>query len=203
MGALVPTSCLRWSWRNVVSHVQARLGICWCLLRRPNLPLTRSKTSSSHYVLIQKVKTTCNFLVAEMEVENSSMILGWEWQHLTGGSLILDGSHMIVPLNHRTLKITREPQIVPNIENVPSPEIDSIDIGIITYLSSWRRNKSHVHNWLSKTINAGTCNLTTRPLLKVMVSKLFYFHLSRSLFSTRSALVSIAPIISWSWKFSL
>jgi len=42
-----------------------------------------------------QIHTTCNFLVASMEVGNYPIILGHKWQCLTGGYLSLDGSHLI------------------------------------------------------------------------------------------------------------
>lgn len=52
-----------------------------------------------------KVKTTCNFLIAYMEVGNFSIILGREWQYLTGGYLSLDGSHITISHNRKNIVI--------------------------------------------------------------------------------------------------
>lgn len=56
-----------------------------------------------------EVKTTCNFLVAYVEIRNFSMILGCERQHITSAYLSLFGTHMIVPHNHKDFIIMREP----------------------------------------------------------------------------------------------
>lgn len=52
-----------------------------------------------------EVKTTCNFLVADMEVGNFSIILGRKWQFLTGGCLSFDGSHITISHNHKNIVI--------------------------------------------------------------------------------------------------
>lgn len=57
-------------------------------------------------------------MVADIEVGNFSMILGWEWQYLTGGYLSLDGSRLIISHDRINIINMREPSIVPYIENV-------------------------------------------------------------------------------------
>nr|KUM49422.1 hypothetical protein ABT39_MTgene3971 [Picea glauca] len=67
-----------------------------------------------------EIQTTFHFLVANMEVGNFYMILGREWQHLTGGYLSLYGSHMMISRDRKNIIISREPRTVPHIENLPS-----------------------------------------------------------------------------------
>lgn len=66
-----------------------------------------------------EVKTTCNFLLADMEVRNFSMILGREWKYLNGGYLTLDGSHITISHNCKSIIIPREPRTMPYIEKCP------------------------------------------------------------------------------------
>nr|QHR86989.1 hypothetical protein Q903MT_gene998 [Picea sitchensis] len=80
-----------------------------------------------------EIQTTFHFLVANMEVGNFSMILGREWQHLTGGYLSLYGSHMMISRDRKNIIISREPRTVPHIENLPSSEISYIETGLGTY----------------------------------------------------------------------
>jgi hypothetical protein len=49
------------------------------------------------------------------------MILRHEWQQLTDSYLSLDGSHMLLPLDHENIIILREPTTIPCIESIPSP----------------------------------------------------------------------------------
>ena len=80
-----------------------------------------------------EVKTTCNFLVSDMEVGNFSIILGREWQYLTGGFQSLDGSHITISHNRKNLVIPREPRTTPYVENTPGPEINFAETGLGTY----------------------------------------------------------------------
>lgn len=80
-----------------------------------------------------EVKTTCNFLVADMEVGNVSMILGHEWQYLTGGYLSFDESHITISQNRKSIIISREPKTTPYVENISCPEINFIETGLGTY----------------------------------------------------------------------
>ena len=50
-----------------------------------------------------KIKTTCNFLVEDMEVGNFSMILRWEWKHFTWGYQSLNGSPFISARHYKIL----------------------------------------------------------------------------------------------------
>lgn len=56
-----------------------------------------------------EVKTTCNFLIADMEVGNFSMILGHKWQYLTSGYLSLNRSHITISDNCINIIIPQNP----------------------------------------------------------------------------------------------
>jgi hypothetical protein len=51
-----------------------------------------------------------------MHVSNYSIILGRDWQDLTGGYLSLDGSHLSIPKNGKNIIVLREGRISPYIE---------------------------------------------------------------------------------------
>jgi hypothetical protein len=44
-----------------------------------------------------EIRTTLSIHVIDMSVRNYSIILGRDWQALTGGYLLLDGTHLSVP----------------------------------------------------------------------------------------------------------
>jgi hypothetical protein len=44
-----------------------------------------------------EIRTTLSIQVIDMPVRNYSIILGRDWQALTGGYLSLDGTHLSVP----------------------------------------------------------------------------------------------------------
>ena len=50
-----------------------------------------------------QIRTTLNIQVIDMPVSNYSIILGRDWQALTGGYLSLDGTHLSIPRNGKTL----------------------------------------------------------------------------------------------------
>ena len=55
-----------------------------------------------------EIHTTCNLQVMDMNVSNYSIILGRDWQALTGGYYSMDGSHIIVPKGTKNIIIYRE-----------------------------------------------------------------------------------------------
>jgi hypothetical protein len=68
-----------------------------------------------------EVRTTLTIQVIDMSVNNYSIILGRDWQDLTGGYLSLDGTHLSVPRNGKKIIVLREGRISPYIESVPQP----------------------------------------------------------------------------------
>jgi hypothetical protein len=50
-----------------------------------------------------EIRTTLNIQVIDMSVSNYSIILGRYWKALMGGYLSLDGTHLSVPQNGKTL----------------------------------------------------------------------------------------------------
>jgi ribonuclease HI len=67
-----------------------------------------------------------------MPVSNYSIILGRDWQDLTGGYLSLDGSHLSIPINGKNIIVLREGRISPYIEKVPQSNVNFIeeDMGV-------------------------------------------------------------------------
>ena len=49
-----------------------------------------------------------NIQVMDMGVSNYSIILGRDWQVLTGGYLYMDGTHMIIPKGPNNIIVNRE-----------------------------------------------------------------------------------------------
>ena len=66
-----------------------------------------------------EIHTTCNLQVMDMSVSNYSIILGRDWQALTGRYYSMDGSHIIIPKGPKNIIIYREERIIPYIENPP------------------------------------------------------------------------------------
>jgi hypothetical protein len=79
-----------------------------------------------------EIRTTLNIQVIDMHVSNYSIILGRDWQALTGGYLSLDGSHLSIPKNGNNIIVLREGRISPYIEKVPQPNVNYIeeDMGV-------------------------------------------------------------------------
>jgi hypothetical protein len=85
-----------------------------------------------------EIKTTLNIQVINIHVSNYSIILGRDWQALTGGYLSLDGSHLSVPKNGNNIIVLREGRISPYIEKVPQPNVNCIkeDMGVYTIFAN-------------------------------------------------------------------
>ena len=66
-----------------------------------------------------EIRTTLNIQVIDMLVSNYSIILGRDWQALTGGYLSLERTHLSVPRNGKNIIVLREGIISPCIESVP------------------------------------------------------------------------------------
>jgi hypothetical protein len=62
-----------------------------------------------------------------MPVSNYSIILGRYWKALIGGYLSLDGTHLFIPRNGKTIIVLREGIISPYIERVPQPNVNYVD----------------------------------------------------------------------------
>jgi hypothetical protein len=79
-----------------------------------------------------KIRTTLSIQVIDMPVRNYSIILGRDWQDLTGGYLSLDETHLSVPWNGKNIIVLREGRISPYIESVPQPNVNYIeeDLGV-------------------------------------------------------------------------
>jgi hypothetical protein len=79
-----------------------------------------------------KIRKTLNIQVSDMHVNNYSIILGRDWQALTGGYLSLDGTHLFVLRNRKNLIVLREGRISPYIESVPQPNVNYLeeDLGV-------------------------------------------------------------------------
>jgi hypothetical protein len=79
-----------------------------------------------------EIRTTLNIQVIDMPVSNYSIILGRDWQALTGGYLSLDGTHLSVPRNGKNIIVLREGRISPYIESIPQPNVNYIeeDLGV-------------------------------------------------------------------------
>jgi ribonuclease HI len=76
--------------------------------------------------------TTLNIQVIDMLASNYSIILGWDWQSLTVGYLLLDGSHLSIPKNGKNIIVLREGRFSSYIEKVPQPNVNYIeeDMGV-------------------------------------------------------------------------
>jgi hypothetical protein len=79
-----------------------------------------------------EIRTTLNIQVINMSVSNYSIILGRDWQDLTGGYLSLDNTHLSVPRNGKNIIVLREGRISPYIESVPQPNVNYVeeDLGV-------------------------------------------------------------------------
>jgi hypothetical protein len=60
-----------------------------------------------------EIRTTHSIQVINMSVRNYSIILGRDWQALTGGYLSLDETHLSVPQNGKNIIVLREGRISP------------------------------------------------------------------------------------------
>ena len=80
-----------------------------------------------------EIRTTYNLQVMDMNVSNYSIILGRDWQALTGGYYSMDGSHIIVPKGPKNIIIYQEERIVPYVENPPWSEINFVEIDLGVY----------------------------------------------------------------------
>ena len=63
-----------------------------------------------------EIRTTLSIGVIYMPVSNYSIILGRDWQALTGGYLSLDMTHLSIPRNVKNIIVLREGRISPYIE---------------------------------------------------------------------------------------
>jgi ribonuclease HI len=79
-----------------------------------------------------EIRTTLSIQVIDMPVRNYSIILGRDWQSLTGGYLSLDDTHLSVPRNGKNIIVLREGIISPYIESVPQSSVKCIeeDVGV-------------------------------------------------------------------------
>jgi hypothetical protein len=68
-----------------------------------------------------------------MLVRNYSIILGRDWQALTGGYLSLDGIHLSVPRIGKNIIVLREGRISPYIESIPQPNVNYIEEDLRVY----------------------------------------------------------------------
>jgi hypothetical protein len=74
-----------------------------------------------------EIRTTLNIQVIDMLVSNYSIILGRDWQALTGGYLSLDGTHLFVPRNGKNIIVLKEGRISLYIESVPQPNVNYLE----------------------------------------------------------------------------
>jgi hypothetical protein len=79
-----------------------------------------------------EITTTLSIQVIDMHVRNYSIILGRDWQALTGGYLSLDGTHLSVPWNGKNIIVLREGTISSYIESAPQSSVNYIeeDLGV-------------------------------------------------------------------------
>jgi hypothetical protein len=79
-----------------------------------------------------EIRTTLNIQVIDMLVRNYSIILGRDWQALTGGYLSLEGTHLSIPWNGKNIIVLREGRISPYIESVLQSNVNYIeeDLGV-------------------------------------------------------------------------
>jgi ribonuclease HI len=61
-----------------------------------------------------------------MPVSNYSIILGRDWQDLTGGYLSLNRTHLYVPQNGKNIIVLKEGRVLPYIESVPQPIVNYV-----------------------------------------------------------------------------
>jgi ribonuclease HI len=74
-----------------------------------------------------EIRTTLSIQVICIPIRNYSIILGRDWQALTGGYLSLNGTHLSVPRNGKNIIVLRERRISPYIESVPQPNVNYIE----------------------------------------------------------------------------
>jgi hypothetical protein len=74
-----------------------------------------------------EIRTTLDIQVIDMPVRNYSIVLGRDWQTLTGGYLSLNGTHLSIPQNGKNIIVLREGRISPYIESVPQPNVNYIE----------------------------------------------------------------------------
>jgi hypothetical protein len=79
-----------------------------------------------------EIRTTLNIQVIDIPVSNYSIILGRDWESLTGGYLSLNGTHLSIPQNGKNIIVLREGRISPYIENVPQSNLNYVeeDLGV-------------------------------------------------------------------------
>ena len=79
-----------------------------------------------------EIRSALNIQVIDMPVRNYSIILGRDWQALTGGYLSLDETHLSIPRNGKNIIVLREGIISPYIESVPESSVNYIeeDLGV-------------------------------------------------------------------------
>jgi ribonuclease HI len=80
-----------------------------------------------------EIRTTLNIQVIDMLVINYRIILGRDWQALTGGYLSLDGTHLFIPRNGKNTIVLREGRISPYIESVPQPNVNYLENNLEVY----------------------------------------------------------------------
>jgi hypothetical protein len=74
-----------------------------------------------------EIRTTLSIQVIDIPVRNYSIMLGRDWQALTGVYLSLDETHLSVPWNGKNIIVLRERRISPYIESVPQPNVNYIE----------------------------------------------------------------------------
>jgi hypothetical protein len=79
-----------------------------------------------------EIRTTLSTQVIDMHVRNYSIILGSDWQALTGGYLSLNGTHLSIPQNGKNIIFLREGRISLYIESVLQSSVNYIeeDLGV-------------------------------------------------------------------------
>jgi len=80
-----------------------------------------------------EIRTTFNIQVIDMLVSNYSIILGRDWQALTGGYLALEGTHLSVSRNGKNIIVLRDGRISPYIQSIPQPNVNYIDEDLGVY----------------------------------------------------------------------
>jgi hypothetical protein len=73
------------------------------------------------------IRTTLSIQVIDMSVSNYSLILGREWKALTGGYIYLDGTHLYIPQNGKSIIVLREGIISPYIESIHRPNVNYLE----------------------------------------------------------------------------
>jgi hypothetical protein len=68
-----------------------------------------------------------------MLVSNYSIILGRDWQALTGGYISLNGTHLSVPRNGKNIIVLREGIISLYIEIIPQPNVNYVEVDLGLY----------------------------------------------------------------------